>query len=287
MMKSMETAKMKIAIASGKGGTGKTTFATLFSKAISPSYYIDADVEEPNGHIFLKPQIQKEEDFTELVPKIIDDKCTFCGVCADECPYKALVIIKPTKKWLFFPELCHSCGICSYVCPVKGALIEVPKKKGVIREGRAGDIGFMDGILNLGEPTPVPLIVKLLRKIPESDLPVVIDAPPGTSCPVVETLGVADFVLLVSVPTPFGVYDLSLAVKLTKDLGKPFAIVENKYTPENNLLKEYAEKEGIEIIFRLPYDEEIAKSYSKGELPFERFREPLKNLFVKIKGRLK
>ncbi len=278
---------MKIAVASGKGGTGKTTFAVLFSKAISPSLYVDADVEEPNGHIFLKPEIESEEDFNELIPEIIDDKCTFCGVCADECPYKALVIIKPTKKWLFFPELCHSCGICSYVCPVKGALIEVPKKKGVIRKGKAGDVKFMDGILNLGEPTPVPLIATLLRKIEETEDPIIIDSPPGTSCPVVESLGVADFVLLVSEPTPFGIYDLSLAVELTRQLGKPFAIVENKHTPENKSLQEYAQKEGIDIVYRLPYDEELARSYSRGELPFEKYKESLLKLYEEIKGRVK
>ena len=278
---------MKIAIASGKGGTGKTTFATLFAYAIRPSLYVDADVEEPNGHIFLKTEIKDEKDFSELVPEIIDEKCTFCGICADECPYKSLVILKPTKKWLFFPDLCHSCGICAYVCPVEGALIEVPRKKGVIRKGSAGEVKFMEGALNLGEPTPVPLISSLLREIDEKEEKVIIDAPPGTSCPVVETLSSSDFVLLVSEPTPFGIYDLSLAVELTRDLKKPFAIVENKYNPENHSLEEYAKKENIEILYRLPFEEEIAKSYSKGELPFERFEKSLRELYEEIKRRVK
>ncbi len=278
---------MKIVIASGKGGTGKTTFATLFAHAIRPSTYVDADVEEPNGHIFLKPEIEEEKDFSELVPKIIDEKCTFCGICADECPYKALVILKPTKKWLFFSELCHSCGICAYVCPVKGALVEVPKKKGVIRKGKAGEVKFMEGILNLGEPTPVPLISSLLREIDEKDENVIIDAPPGTSCPVVESLGFADFVLLVSEPTPFGIYDLSLAVEITREMKKPFAIIENKYNPNNHLLEDYAKKENIDILYRLPFEEEIAKSYSRGELPFERFEESLRQLYEEIKRRMK
>jgi len=278
---------MKIAIASGKGGTGKTTFTTLFAYANRPSMYVDTDVEEPNGHFFLKPKIDEEKDFSELVPEIKDDKCTFCGICADECPYKALVIIKPTKKWLFFPELCHSCGICSYVCPEKGALIEVPRKKGIIRKGKAGDIKFLGGLLNLGEPTAVPLISAVKNEIPKDEKTVIIDAPPGTSCPVVEVLRDVDYVLLVSEPTPFGVYDLSLTVELVRDLGKPFSIVENKYKEGNTMLEDYARKENIEIIYRIPFEEEIAKGYSKGELPFERFENGLKELYQKIERRVK
>ena len=278
---------MKIAIASGKGGTGKTTFTTLFAYANKPSLYVDTDVEEPNGHFFLKPVFEEEKDFSELVPEIIDDKCTFCGICANECPYKALVIIKPTKKWLFFPELCHSCGICSYVCPEKGALIEVPRKKGIIRKGKAGEIKFIGGLLNLGEPTAVPLISAVKKEIPDNEEKVIIDAPPGTSCPVVEVLRDVDYVLLVSEPTPFGVYDLSLTVDLVRDLGKPFSIVENKYREGDNLLKDYAEKEKIEIIYKLPYEEEIAKGYSKGMLPFERFEKDMVGLYKEIERRLK
>ncbi len=275
---------MIISVASGKGGTGKTTFSVLLARAVAPALYLDADVEEPNGGIFLKPEIEKEEDFTEPVPKIIPEKCTYCGDCARACPYKALVIIPPpAKKDLFFPELCHSCGVCAYVCPEKGALIEVPRKKGVIRRGRAGQLDFMEGILNIGEPTAVPLIKSLMRKAREYSGDVIVDAPPGTSCPVVEAVEDADFVILVAEPTPFGVHDLSLVVEMVRELGKKFAIVVNKAQEGNTLVEDYARQQGIPVLFKIPFSERIAKMYSKGELPFGEFEPQLKELFAKIK----
>ncbi len=275
---------MIISVASGKGGTGKTTFSVLLARAVAPALYIDADVEEPNGGIFLKPDIEREEDFTELVPKIIPEKCTYCGECARACPYKALVIIPPpAKKDLFFPELCHSCGVCAYVCPEKGALIEVPRKKGVIRVGKAGDLDFMEGVLNIGEPTAVPLIKSLVKRAREYPGDVILDAPPGTSCPVVEAVGEADFVLLVAEPTPFGVHDLSLVVDMVRQLDKRFAVVVNKAQEGNTLVEDYARREGIPVLFKIPFSEEIARMYSRGELPFGRFEAQLRELHLKIK----
>ncbi len=279
---------MIISVASGKGGTGKTTFSVLFARAIAPALYVDADVEEPNGGIFLKPEIEKVEDFTEPVPKIIPEKCTYCGDCARACPYKALVIIPPpAKKDLFFPELCHSCGVCAYVCPEKGALIEVPRKKGVVRAGRAGQLDFMEGVLNIGEPTAVPLIKNLMKRVRDYPGVVVVDAPPGTSCPVVEAVQDADFVILVAEPTPFGVHDLSLVVDMVRQLQKKFAIVINKAQEGNRLVEDYAEREGIPVIFRLPFSEEIARMYSKGELPFGEFQDDLRLLLQRIREMLK
>jgi len=278
---------MKIAVASGKGGTGKTTFSVLFARAIAPALYVDADVEEPNGGIFLKPEIVHEQDFAEPVPKIIPEKCTYCGECARACPYKAIVIIPPpAKKDLFFPELCHSCGVCAFVCPEKGALIEVPKKKGVVRVGKTQDLDFMEGILNIGEPSAVPLIRELKRKIKDYPGDVVIDAPPGTSCPVVEATEDADFVILVAEPTPFGVHDLSLVVEMIEQLSLPHAIVVNKAQEGNFIVEEYAEKKGIEVLYRIPFSEELARMYSKGNLPFDDFREGLKSLYERIKERV-
>jgi len=278
---------MKIAVASGKGGTGKTTFSVLFARAIAPALYVDADVEEPNGGIFLKPEIVHEQDFAEPVPKIIPEKCTYCGECARACPYKAIVIIPPpAKKDLFFPELCHSCGVCAFVCPEKGALIEVPKKKGVVRVGKTQDLDFMEGILNIGEPSAVPLIRELKRKIKDYPGDVVIDAPPGTSCPVVEATEDADFVILVAEPTPFGVHDLSLVVEMIEQLSLPHAIVVNKAQEGNFIVEEYAEKKGIEVLYRIPFSEELARMYSKGNLPFDDFRDELKNLYERIKERV-
>ncbi len=275
---------MILSVASGKGGTGKTTFSVLLARAAAPALYIDADVEEPNGGIFLKPEIEREEDFTEPVPRIIPEKCTYCGECARACPYKALVIIPPpAKKDLFFPELCHSCGVCAYVCPEQGALIEVPRKKGVIRTGRSGQLDFMEGILNIGEPTAVPLIKALMKKARNYKGDVIVDAPPGTSCPVVEAVSEADFVLLVAEPTPFGLHDLSLVVEMVRELDKKFAIVINKAQEGNTLVEDYARRQGIPVLFKIPFSEEIARMYSKGELPFGEFEPQLKEVFVRIR----
>ncbi len=275
---------MILSVASGKGGTGKTTFSVLLARAAAPALYIDADVEEPNGGIFLKPEIEREEDFTEPVPRIIPEKCTYCGECARACPYKALVIIPPpAKKDLFFPELCHSCGVCAYVCPEQGALIEVPRKKGVIRTGRSGQLDFMEGILNIGEPTAVPLIKALMKKARNYKGDVIVDAPPGTSCPVVEAVSEADFVLLVAEPTPFGLHDLSLVVEMVRELDKKFAIVINKAQEGNTLVEDYARRQGIPVLFKIPFSEEIARMYSKGELPFGEFEPQLKEVFARIR----
>jgi len=275
---------VKIAVASGKGGTGKTTFSLLFSKAIAPSFYVDADVEEPNGAIFLKPGISSVEDFTEPVPKIIPEKCTYCEECAKACPYKAIVIIPPpAKKSLFFPELCHSCGVCAYVCPEKGALIEVPRKKGIVRRGKSGEIDFMEGVLNLGEASAVPLIRELKRRIKNYSGDVIIDAPPGTSCPVVEAVEETDYVLLVAEPTPFGVHDLSLVVEMIEMLSLPHGIIINKAQEGNTLVEDFAESKSIEILYRIPFSEEIARMYSRGELPFGEFEEGFGKLYQRIK----
>ncbi len=274
---------MKIAVASGKGGTGKTTVAVLMASSIENSFYVDADVEEPNGHIFLKPHIEEVEEYAEPVPKIIEDKCTFCGLCAEKCPYKALAIIKPVKKALFFPELCHSCGVCSYVCPVEGALVEVPKKKGVIRKGRAGEVLFMDGVLDVGEPSATPLIRALKKRLDGVDRNIVLDAPPGTSCSMVETVEGADFVVMVAEPTPFGAHDLSLALEVVGELGLPYGIVINKDIPESDLIDRIAAERKVPILLRIPFDQGIAEMYSKGQLPVERFRDEFRQLFEKIK----
>lgn len=278
---------MKIAVASGKGGTGKTTVAVLLASSIENSFYVDADVEEPNGHVFLKPSIEKVEEFSEPVPRIVEEKCTFCGLCAEKCPYKALVIIPQVKKSLFFPELCHSCGVCSYVCPVEGAIEEVLRKKGIIREGWAGEIKFMDGLLNVGEPSSVPLIRELKKRANSSEHVIIFDAPPGTSCPVVETLEGVDFVLMVTEPTPFGAHDLSLALDVVEELGLPKGIIINKSGQGDEIIEELAAVRKTEILFRIPFSEEIARMYSRGELPVDRFRRGLQEVLEKIQERIR
>lgn len=276
---------MKIAVASGKGGTGKTTISTLLAYAGENTQYVDCDVEEPNGRIFLKPDIEKTVEYTELVPKINTDICTFCGKCSDACVYKALVVIKAIKKTMFFSELCHSCGVCKYVCPVEDALTEMPKVKGKINIGKAGNISFLEGILDVGEASAVPLI-RGLKKYINSEKTTILDSPPGTSCPVVETVEDADFIVLVTEPTPFGLNDLKLAVELTRDLKKPFGIIINKYDKNIRLIDNYTERENIDILYRLKFSREFAKVYSSGNLPFNSLKDDFKNILYQIKSQI-
>ncbi len=260
---------MKIAVASGKGGTGKTTLAVALSALMPGSVYVDMDVEEPNGKIFLKPQITESMDFTQKIPEIQADKCTYCGKCADACEYNAISIIKPIKKALFFSDLCHSCGVCVYVCPEDGAIIEVDKSKGKINFGKYGgstSVNFIEGILNVGEPSAVPLISGVNRELKNNEGLFVLDAPPGTSCPVVATLEDVDYVVLVTEPTPFGLNDLKLALEVVRELGKPYGMVVNKHDLAYTQAESFAKENEVEIIGRIPFDRKIAQLYSEGLL---------------------
>ena len=277
---------MKIAVASGKGGTGKTTISALLAYAADNAQYIDCDAEEPNGHLFLKPKIEKTVSYTELVPKINEDICTFCGKCADACVYKALVIMgSPLNKTMFFPDLCHSCGACAYVCPVENALVEVEREVGEFKFGKAGHIDFVMGSLNIGEASATQLIINLKKHIDETKT-VILDSPPGTSCTVVETLYGVDFVVLVTEPTPFGLNDLRLSVELVRNMNLPFGIIVNKNEDGNNLIEDYAKGENIEILYRLPYSKKIASNYSKGNLPFDEYKDDFKVVLKTIKERI-
>ncbi len=278
---------MKIAVASGKGGTGKTTVAVALSLLIDNSIYVDMDVEEPNGKIFLKPEIKDSIVYNELIPKINEDICTFCGKCADACVYNAISIIKPIKKAMFFEELCHSCGACAYVCPVEGAIKEVDKRKGIINKGifgKSSNINFIEGILDIGEPSAVPLISGINKMINDDKL-YILDAPPGTSCPVVATLEESDYVVMVTEPTPFGLNDLKLALSIVKELDKPHGIVINKYEENNTLVNEFVRENDIEIIGTIPFDRKIAENYSKGIAIID-FSPVIKESFLNIIGKI-
>jgi len=278
---------MKIAVTSGKGGTGKTTIATMLAYACDNSQYIDCDAEEPNGHLFLKPKIEKVEPFNVLIPKINENICTFCGKCANACVYKALVVMgEPLNRTMFFDDLCHSCGACAYVCPVEGALVEVPQEVGRFKLGKAGHIDFVMGELNIGEASATQLIANLKKKYVDESKTVILDSPPGTSCTVVETIEGSDYVLLVTETTPFGLSDLKLSVELVRNMGLKFGIVINKYEEGNTLIDDYAKKEGVEILFKLPFSRKFAESYSRGELPFEKFKDDFKDLLNRIEERV-
>ena len=251
---------MIISVASGKGGTGKTTIATSLALSMGSVQFLDCDVEEPNAHIFLKPEINEKVSAGMLVPEVDKSKCNYCGKCAEVCEFNAIVVIK--KKVLFFPELCHGCGGCTYVCPEK-AIKEVEREIGVIEGGTAGKIDFLHGVLNVGEPMAPPLIRKVKGFI-NHERDVIIDASPGTSCPVVEAVSKSDFCLLVTEPTPFGLNDLRLAVEMLRKLTIPFGVVINCADVGDDEVKNYCESEGIAIHMSIPWDRRIAESYSRG-----------------------
>jgi len=277
---------MVVSIASGKGGTGKTTVAVNLALSLEENVqFLDCDVEEPNAHIFLKPKITHARSLSVLVPKVDEKRCTYCGKCARFCSYNAIAIVK--EKVLFFPELCHNCGGCTIVCPEK-AIREVKRPKGVIEEGRSGKIRFIKGELNVGEAVSPPLI-REVKKTADKDFLTIIDVPPGTSCPVIEAVKGSDFCLLVTEPTPFGLNDLTLAVEVMRKLKIPFAVVINRSDIGDGKVEEYCEKEKIPILMRIPMDRRIATAYSKGtpiveEIP--EYREKFKELYEKIKQML-
>ena len=264
---------MQIAVASGKGGTGKTTVATNLATVASHNgqsvAYLDCDVEEPNGHIFLKPEITDRRPIGNLIPTVNEGECTHCGKCGEICQYSAIVSIG--EKVLVYPELCHACGGCQLVCPVD-AVRETFREIGRLEIGRAGPIRFVRGLLNVGEPMSPPLIKAVKAAAPEADL-VIADAPPGTSCPVVESVRGADFVILVTEPTPFGFHDLKLAVELTRAMKLPCGVVINRATLDGRAVWSYCKARRIPILAEIADDRRLAEAYSRGQMACEALAE--------------
>ncbi|MBK5190810.1 MAG: ATP-binding protein [Methanosarcinales archaeon] len=261
---------MIISVASGKGGTGKTTVALNLALSLSnvQVQLLDCDVEEPNSHIFLNPVIEETKPAQTLVPKVNYELCDYCGKCAPACEYNALVVL-PEKEVMVFPELCHGCGLCSLVCPQE-AISEEPREIGVIKKGRSGDgkIDLVYGLLNIGEVKATPLIDQVKAELNPAKT-VIIDVPPGTACPVIAAVQSTDYCILVTEPTPFGLYDLKLAVEVLRVLKIPFGIVVNKAGIGDRKVYEYCAKEGIPILLEIPHDKRIARYYSEG-VPFVR-----------------
>lgn len=277
---------MILSVASGKGGTGKTLVATsllLSLKNNGARQLLDCDVEAPNAHLFLKPEITASEAVSIPVPRIDMEKCTFCGKCAEVCSYNAIAVIK--KRVLTFSPLCHGCGACSHLCPEK-AISEEGRETGRIEWGRLDGAGFVHGRLALGEAMAPPVI----RKVKEHTLnegTVIIDAPPGTSCPVVESVKGSDFCLLVTEPTPFGLNDLVLAVEMVRDLGIPCGVVLNRAGVGDAGVREYCRKENLPILLLIPLDTAIAKLYSNGIPLVEglpQWKAQFVELFERVKG---
>jgi MinD superfamily P-loop ATPase len=273
---------MIISVASGKGGTGKTTVATNLAASIGQGVQLlDCDVEEPNAHLFLKPEIEHTETVLAAVPEINKDKCTFCRKCMDICRFKVIAIAG--KTILTFPELCHSCGGCMAVCP-EGAITETGRELGVVEKGIFGVAGFVHGCLRVGEAMSPPLIKKV-REFVKPDAINIIDAPPGTSCPVIAAMKGTDFVLMVTEPTPFGLHDLRLAVEAVKILGIPYGLVINRSDMGNDDVRTYAREENLPILMEIPFDRKIAEAYSRGEMIVEampEWREKFQELFERI-----
>jgi MinD superfamily P-loop ATPase len=275
--------RMIIAVASGKGGTGKTTVAVNLALALSGQpLFLDCDVEEPNAALFLRPTITQREEVGILVPQVDTDACTYCGRCAQVCAYHALAVVG--QNVLKFPQLCHGCGSCTLNCP-EGAISEVLHVTGVVEQGWSGHIAFGHGILNVGEAMAPPIIRQLKRSATPragSDQTVILDAPPGTACPVVETMRGADFVLLVTEPTPFGLHDLRLAVEVARDeLGLPVSVVINRDGIGDHSVHSYCGAEGIPLLMRIPFDRRIAEAYSEGIPLLERLPE-YRERFVRL-----
>jgi MinD superfamily P-loop ATPase len=257
---------MIISVASGKGGTGKTTVATNLALSVeTPVRFLDCDVEEPNAHLFIHPDFERKETITTPVPQVDENKCTLCGKCAEICQFKAIVVIGETI--LPFPELCHSCGGCMEVCP-EGAITETGRNLGVIEAGHRNGLEFFHGKLRVGEAMSPPLI-REVKAYAHTDALTIIDAPPGTSCPVIAAMKGADFILLVTEPTPFGLHDLKLAVGAVKILGIPCGLVINRADMGDDQVMAYAEEEEIPVLMEIPFDRRIAEVYSMGEVLVE------------------
>lgn len=270
---------MNIAILSGKGGTGKTTVSTNIALALKANY-VDCDVEEPNGFLFLKPIIEKTEDVMVEYPVIDNEKCVVCGECVKTCQFNALA--KAKDKIILFEKLCHSCGACEIVCNY-GAIAYDKRGTGKIESGKVRDINCSRGILNIGEPMAVPIIKKLLRNLEDEDN--IIDCPPGTSCNVVNSLRYVNAAILVTEPSEFGLHDLKIAVGVVKMFDIPFGIIINKDDGEDNIIRQYCKKENINLIGSIPYRRDIAQAYSKGEILYDNTN--FKPIFEKLANRLK
>ena len=276
---------MIISVASGKGGTGKTLVATSLALSLKDTckvQLLDCDVEEPNDHIFLKPVITRNEAVYLPVPRVDEEKCTYCGKCAEVCAYRAVAVFP--KHVMVFPDLCHGCGACSYLCPEE-AITEEEKEMGVVELGQSDGVAFVQGKLTVGEAMPTPVIRKVKDYVNRDGI-VIIDVSPGTSCPVVQSIKGSDFCLLVTEPTPFGLNDLVLAVETVKELNIPCGLVINRAGIGDAKVDEYCLKEKIPVLLTIPLDTKVARLYSRGITLAEgmpQWKQSFLGLFNKIR----
>ncbi len=277
---------MIINVLSGKGGTGKTTVSTNLAYVLHEMgkdvQLLDADVEEPNTHIFFEIKVDFERSVDILLPVVDKEKCTLCGECAKVCQFGAIVVFPKTV--MVFDYLCHGCGACTMVCPEK-AISEKPKSIGKISLGKTKEgIKYGMGLLNIGEPSGVRVIRELKKEMRDAQV-TIIDSPPGTSCPVVESLRRSDFAVLVTESTPFGLHDLRMALRIVKEMGIKHGVVINRYDPDFKDLEEFLKRENIPVLMRIPFDKRIAEYYSKGEI-FSKHLKDWKKRFSELYKRI-
>lgn len=273
---------MKIAILSGKGGTGKTFASVNLACVAQKAVYLDCDVEEPNGHLFFNPQNITKQKTTVLLPEINNDKCDGCRKCVDFCKFNALAFVSGKVK--VFDEICHSCSGCFLICPQK-AIEEKPKQIGMVQTGYFNNVKVVTGIMNAGEASGVPIIKDVL-KMSDDDALTVIDCPPGSACTVMESIESADFCVIVAEPTVFGVHNFLMVYELVTLLKKPFGVIVNKVESFENQMKELCDKNQINIIEQIPYSYELAKLTSMGKIAVEKSEE-IKKKFVNILEKIK
>lgn len=260
-----------VAVASGKGGTGKTTMAvSLAVTAPGPAVYADCDVEEPDGALFLRPEIEGETAFTQPVPRFDVERCDGCGICHDVCAYKAILVAGTP---FLFADRCHGCGACSMFCP-QGAISEAPEVRGTLRHGVRGPLRFIEGRLKVGEASPTALVREVRRQASSDHRIAILDAAPGTSCPVIAASHRADFLLLVTEPTPLGLHDLLLAIEMGRALGLRMGVVLNRAGEGDDSGAEGVIRDaGVRLLGRLPFDRRIAAAYARGEILVEALPE--------------
>jgi MinD superfamily P-loop ATPase len=274
----MKNKNTKIAVLSGKGGTGKTLVSVNLAAVAGKAVYIDCDVEEPNGHLFFKPVINFEEVIALKIPSVNESLCSGCRKCVDFCKFNALAFIK--KKPYLFDEVCHSCGGCMLLCPEK-AIGEKEKQIGKVQRGSSGNVAVNTGMLNIGEASGIPIIKKLLKDGISEALPVFIDCPPGSACIVMESIKDADFCVLVAEPTLFGVHNLNMVYELVRLFKKPCGVILNKCLDGENPAEKYCNEKNLPILGRLPFDSELGTLNSDAKIA-ARESEKFKEIFVSL-----